>query len=211
MITGAEYKAMWNKTMSEKNAHIAAHELWQLYQVYDIAFEKISVKKGMSIIDFGCGGGFMGKYIADKYPGVKYVALDISERSIAAARKTLKGIPGIEIIQIDPFEFPQLKADFLISLSVIQHFPTEEYLIKFLNWLNEMKYTNLVLQIRYAETTVFQAKPYETERSVIHACYTNDAYLKARLNNYVLINKSELYKNQYQYLTFKQKRDRVNA
>lgn len=157
---------------------------------------------GKKIIDYGIGGGHLGMYLLSNFKIKKYIGIDIAERSIISAKENLSSHENVELF-LTPVSFRDLESDIFISLAVIQHFPSLEYLDDFLTNLNNSAAKELLLQIRYSKDNKF-SKSYETHSDVRLGCQTSPEYLSFRLNNYRLEKKSNIEnKNNYQYLYFK--------
>lgn len=153
--------------------------------------------KDKIILDYGCGAGYLGKILFDKYGLKKYIGIDIAERSLIKARQILEGY-NTEF-HLTPKTFKNIEADIFISLACIQHFPDEEYLYNFLKNVNKSGISTLILQIRYGEETVFN-NAYKIKKDFGMACVTNEEYIDERLRRYKLINVSGKGISGYQYL-----------
>jgi len=209
----SEYKKAWNERVSEATSHIKFIGYLTkegLYSAYRKALGNFDMNE-RTILDFGCGGGHLGRYLFDRFDLKKYIGLDISRRSIQATKNNLADIPEDkkEFILID-FEninsIAQYKPDCLISLSVLQHMPDREYYDKFIKLLNESGAGMIILQIRQWHSLQFQNEPYKTTKHINMACFTNKDRID--LTNYRLISArggvKQLDKPRYQYLLYRQ-------
>lgn len=91
------------------------------------------LKKGLRVLDVGCGTGAISKGIAEMVGKDGYVVgLDSSEHLIAKGKESLKGISNIELIKVDVFDYnPEEKFDLIVSARVLQWLSTpKEALIK---------------------------------------------------------------------------------
>jgi tRNA G46 methylase TrmB len=49
--------------------------------------DELQIKKGMAILDVGCGYGYFTVEVANQFPGVKMVGIDIAKEDIEKARR----------------------------------------------------------------------------------------------------------------------------
>lgn len=170
---------------------------WEKYFLNKIDFNN------KSVIDYGIGGGYLGKLLFDEYNLQKYVGIDISQRQLDHAKKYLKNTNSY--FYKTPIQFNKLNADIFISQAVIQHFPNEEYLVDFLKNINFSNCEFIMLQIRHNKETKF-SENYKKISDVAFACQTNHEYIVNYLYNYKLDFSSEILKdNKYQFLIYKKK------
>lgn len=153
--------------------------------------------KNKIVMDYGCGGGFLGKYLIEEKGIKKYIAVDIANRSLLTAKKNLKNyLTKCDFILSDEAEF---KADIFISLACIQHFESREYFDKFIKKLNDSKIPVLILQYRYNEKTIFNGAYLADEFDAGLACRLNNKTLIENLKSYKLKRESKLENNKYNY------------
>lgn len=150
--------------------------------------------EGKRIIDFGCGGAMLGKYIFKAASPKCYIGYDISKASLNGARKNLKGLDPkkISLVYLDKhaWDFKARDPDLIIALSVIIHFPFKSYLDNFLQSCNESGANELILMIRdTGEGVKFQERPYRDRNSAIFGCVCNEKYITENLDNYFLVAK----------------------
>jgi SAM-dependent methyltransferase len=218
MLNEKDYRKAWNDRVSDITAHRILDGKFMtekgLYSCYKKGIDGIDLNDKM-IIDFGCGGGFFGRFCFDDFEPKKYIGLDISEKSIVSAKNNLEYIPDElkELFLFSPIEIlskiKEFKADVFCSFSVIQHLPDIDYLNLFLKNVNESGISDLCLQIRYSDMNRFFDVPYKTTADIGHACYTNHEYMIKVLDKYTLKSKSSISENLYQYLTYSMKRHTI--
>lgn len=153
---------------------------------------------GLTVVDYGIGAGFFGRYLLEFKSVNKYIGIDISERSLDAAKQNLMMFPesDIELMLSSDVDFGTLAADVFVSLACIQHFPSQSYLDSFLSNLDGSGIPRLILQIRHSETTCFLPSNPQL------ACRTNVRYLLNSLSNYSLGYCSSIAWNGYQVVGF---------
>ncbi len=104
------------------------------YAVFFDAFKKIEIKNGMTISDWGCGGGDSLRVIADwarkKDLDIKLIGVDATESAIEYAREKSKNYPEISYILSDVMSDKLLKNQFDVVISSLftHHFPDENWI-----------------------------------------------------------------------------------
>lgn len=191
-------KDFWNKS-SDKISHLNMNNkditfVIQLFEKYIGQYDDFNNK---SITEYGVGGGYITNYILSNYKPSKYLCIDINDRCLEEVKKL-----GVDVSDV-PEEFKE--CDIFICVATIQHFPSEEYLIKFLNKLNHSKIKKLYLQIRDGNKR-FNGN-LENESSMYQSCVIDGKFITEHLTNYRLIRLSETLKlNNYKYLTYERTR-----
>jgi len=84
----------------------------------DLICKKLKLKKGMSVLDIGCGWGGFAKFAADKYK-VKVTAITLSENQYNYALKYCKG-SNVEIKLKDYRDLTGMY-DRIVSIEMIEH------------------------------------------------------------------------------------------
>ncbi|MBT4257721.1 cyclopropane fatty acyl phospholipid synthase [archaeon] len=90
----------------------------------DLVCKKIGLKKGMKVLDIGCGWGSFAKFAAEKY-GAKVVGITISKEQVEMGNKLCKGLP-VEIRLQDYREINE-KFDCIVSLGMFEHVGYKNY------------------------------------------------------------------------------------
>lgn len=87
-------------------------------------YQQLGVRDGMSLLDCGCGSGYLLKKLQEVFPGMRCTGIEIEEPLIALAKKTMTG-NGCQILQqqITALRFPDHSYDFVISRLVLEHLP----------------------------------------------------------------------------------------
>lgn len=163
--------------------------------------------KNTNIVEYGIGGGHLGKYLFKKHGISKYIGIDISERSLEFANNNLLDNVGKYNLYDSDYFYKSFKesADIFVSLACIQHFPNVEYLQVFLNKINGLYFKDIILQIRSGNNSFADVKSDKLkEEDVVFACHINDQYILDKLTNYKLVYYSDIDPfSKYQYLHFK--------
>ena len=209
-------KKFWENT-NERNAHLGlSGEEDYLLERADVLVGKRMKVKDKTVIDFGCGGGYMGKYVLS-HGAKKYIGFDIAERSINRAKETTAEFADRAqfILHNHTWDFPSLKPDILVCLAVMIHFPAKSYLDNFLASVNTCGAKNLVLEIRNkGNGTVMQPQPYSeacfkaTPKTCL-TCETSPEYVAERLPAYELTDQTDPVSapTNCQVLWFRKKRE----
>ena len=196
MLPAEKYVQAWNERVSTATAHLdlsafirnGENELYKIYGRF--VCQSLSLGKDDIVVDYGCGGAWLGRYLLNKNARLKkYIGLDISDRSVKFAIDNLgEDNKKVEIHKIDPYEYSleEYKPSVIVSLSVIQHMPTVEVIENFLGKVNDSKARVAILQIRVADKLTFCEKPYKTTHEVNMANAIPIEFVTDKLTNYSL-------------------------
>jgi cyclopropane-fatty-acyl-phospholipid synthase len=91
---------------------------------FDLIAKKVGLRKGMRVLDLGCGWGGFSKHIAENY-GVEVVAVNLSAKQCAYAKKICEGLP-VEVRNHDYRETTG-KFDRIISIGLMEHVGYKNY------------------------------------------------------------------------------------
>jgi len=91
---------------------------------FDLIARKIGLKKGMRVLDLGCGWGGFAKFAAEKY-GVHVVAVNLSSGQCDYARKLCKGLP-VEVLTQDYRDTTGV-FDRIVSIGLLEHVGSKNY------------------------------------------------------------------------------------
>lgn len=84
----------------------------------DMICKKLKLKKGMTLLDIGCGFGGLLKFASEKY-GVKGVGITLSKIQFDYATKNCKGLPIT--IRLEDYRSHQGRYDRIVSLGMFEH------------------------------------------------------------------------------------------
>ncbi|PIN75832.1 cyclopropane-fatty-acyl-phospholipid synthase [Candidatus Woesearchaeota archaeon CG10_big_fil_rev_8_21_14_0_10_37_12] len=90
----------------------------------DLVCKKIGLKKGMRVLDIGCGWGSFAKFAAEKYK-VKVVGVTVSKEQVSLARNLCKGLPVQ--IRLQDYRDVNEKFDRIVSLGMFEHVGYKNY------------------------------------------------------------------------------------
>ncbi len=104
----------------------------KLAERFRIALKMVKIRKGMKVLDIGCGRGEGANYCYQQ--GAETVGLDFSQAAIKIAQKTY---PHVSFFHQDIFKYqPKTKFSLIIMLDFIEHIPKK----KFKGLLNKCHY-----------------------------------------------------------------------
>ena len=90
----------------------------------DLICKKLGLKKGMKVLDIGCGWGGFAKYAAEKY-GVSVVGVTVSVEQAKLAKELCKGLPVS--IRVQDYRLLNEKFDRIVSVGMIEHVGYKNY------------------------------------------------------------------------------------
>ncbi len=90
----------------------------------DLICKKMGLKKGMKVLDIGCGWGGFAKFAAKKYK-VSITGVTVSKEQAEFARETCKGLP----VEIKLQDYRELNETFdrIISIGMFEHVGYKNY------------------------------------------------------------------------------------
>lgn len=107
--------AYWNHAQNLDEAQLAK---------FDLIAKKLQLKKGMKVLELGCGWGGFAKYISEHY-GVEVVAVNLSSKQVSYAQKICKGLP-IEVLNMDYRDAKGIY-DRIVSIGLMEHVGKKNY------------------------------------------------------------------------------------
>lgn len=174
----------WNKKATDEFCHIKIDD--NIKNNYIKYLSEIDLENKV-VIDYGCGGGHLGKYLFKEKKILKYYGFDICDKSIKSAEKNLKNYDAT-LIKVDKhIDFSIYNADIFISFECIQHFPTFQYLLSFLKTVNESKISEILLQIRTGKIT------FVNKNVMTFICKIPDNIIIDNLKNYTWLAKKRYF------------------
>lgn len=101
----------------------------------DLVCRKIGLKKGMKVLDIGCGWGSFAKFAAEKY-GAHVLGITVSHEQIALGKKMCEGLP----VELEYMDYRDVSGQFdrIVSLGMFEH-------VGFKNYRTYMEVVNRVL------------------------------------------------------------------
>lgn len=122
---------IWNNALDylEKSRRI-----WWNNDYMEFLIEKVwKIKEQVSIIDFGCGTGFLGELLLPLLPkGSTYTGIDIADKLLDHAKERFKDTDfKTSFIECDLSKYePEEKYDIAICETVLQHIPEPINILK---------------------------------------------------------------------------------
>lgn len=185
----ADIKNFW-ETVNPFYAHLKDGKKDQYFSGYrDLIINYLEPfeLRGKKIIDYGCGGGFLGLLLFNEYQIKSYIGLDISERSLETAKERLKNF-NCEFYESN-ITLKKFKTDYIFSFAVFQHIPEEKIMIDILKRFNESGVKKICLHYRYGKEIKFENQ-YEKNGNVGLCSFINSKFVSMFLSNYILKNES---------------------
>lgn len=90
----------------------------------DLACRKIGLRRGMKVLDIGCGWGSFAGYAAKKY-GVKVLGITVSKDQVRLGKELSKGLPVT--IRLQDYRDVRGKFDRIVSLGMFEHVGAKNY------------------------------------------------------------------------------------
>lgn len=89
--------------------------------------EKLPKKKGLKVVDYGCGTGRVSLILLSK--GINVVAVDVSQESLKKLEKLNKQYKSKKWGKLTTFtEIPDEKYDIIVGADVLHHVPIDQTL-----------------------------------------------------------------------------------
>ncbi|MGV3510205.1 MAG: methyltransferase domain-containing protein [Sphingobacteriaceae bacterium] len=120
------------------------------YSVFFDAFKKLNLKDGMTISDWGCGGGDSLRVLADwckkKQLRLNYVGVDATATAIEFAKQKASTYPEISFIHADVLsdQLNSERFDIVISSLFSHHFDNDSWIRLIKKMLNSASYAVVV-------------------------------------------------------------------
>ncbi|HTK05393.1 MAG TPA: cyclopropane fatty acyl phospholipid synthase [Candidatus Eisenbacteria bacterium] len=90
----------------------------------DLVCRKIGLKRGMTVLDIGCGWGSFAKFAASRY-GASVVGITVSKAQLAAANRACMGLPAA--FRLQDYRDVTGKYDRIVSLGMFEHVHYKNY------------------------------------------------------------------------------------
>jgi len=104
----------------------------------DLICRKLDLRRGMKVLDIGCGWGSFAKYAAEKY-GVEVVGITVSRKQVELGRLLCKDLP-VEI-RLQDYRDIREKFDCVVSVGMFEHVGYKNYR-KFIEIVHSVLRTN---------------------------------------------------------------------
>lgn len=95
--------------------------------LHDAALDHVipSIEPRMRILDVGCGGGQFALRLAERFPDIEIVGVDLSAEQVARAQHRARGLPRLSFRQGSALELPfgGDEFDLVYSIGSLKHWP----------------------------------------------------------------------------------------
>jgi trans-aconitate methyltransferase len=150
------------------------------------------------IIDWGPGGGYLSRYISQKFQTVNTIEfIDICDDHFELVRNTLNSIPiviGHKFVDIDSVKI-NTNPDLLIAYSVIYHMPSIKYVTDILEyWNSTLQPKEIVIRNMFNKHNNWERKPnqYSVGNNFLRGNLISLEYFATKMNNYIFIEKEKI-------------------
>lgn len=91
---------------------------------FDLIARKLGFKKGMKVLDIGCGWGGFAKYVAENY-GVEVLAITLSENQAEYAKKITQNLP----VDVGVLDYRDVTGQFdrVVEIGMFEHVGYKNY------------------------------------------------------------------------------------
>jgi SAM-dependent methyltransferase len=177
-------KEYW-ETCGQHYAHLVETENRKIedhFREYKrILLNNLKDLKDKTVIDYGCGGGFLGELLFKEYGIKKYIGIDIAQRSLDFAKERLIE-KNVEFYLL-PIALNTIKADVLFCFACLQHIQSEKILLEILKNFNDSDIRFIAIHFKYSKDIIF-SNEYKQCNAGIY-CQLNIEYIQKELTNYV--------------------------
>jgi SAM-dependent methyltransferase len=182
------------------------HNETALEKSWERDFVKSIDWEGRKVLDYGIGKGLLGTLLHRDYGIREYVGVDIAVRSLVAARAAHRGRAS-SFLAVKEFYRDVPTADVFVSQACIQHFPSVEYLVRFLEAVVKSEASVVMLQIAQGgtaarDTSVARARGKLEQADVVRGLYTEKGFLLEHLPGYMCTRERKGLARDYVFLTF---------
>ena len=194
MNLASRMRFVWENTIP-RNAHLGLNgeESLMMERYTRYVTDKVNVNR-KTVVDFGIGGGLLGKHIFTVAKPKLYIGYDIAERSLGIATANLEPWKDrVKLIHIKEhrWSFAEQKPNIIVSLACIIHIPTKLYLDNVLSEMNISGAGRLILEVRDKGRGIWiRPNAYESLKVPIQTCESPEPYVSKILTNYELIEKT---------------------
>lgn len=99
--------------------------------LHDVVLDRLvpMIEPEMRILDVGCGGGQFALRLAERFPEVEIVGVDLSPGQVARARRRARGLPRLSFREGSALDLPFAAAEFdlVYSLGSLKHWLNPEH------------------------------------------------------------------------------------
>jgi len=189
---GVAAKKWWDTEATSNFQHLDESFVMSQYADWRETFLTRFVWQGKRVVDYGIGGGFLGKVLLEQFGIASYTGIDISEKALDMARSTLRTFSGRANFLLAGPHFYESRPDLFVCQQVIQHFPSIAYFETFLANVDACGAQDVMLHFRQSKDgkTVAggaYANSADAVQDVSLALLATVAFISERLLHYELI------------------------
>ena len=94
---GSLHMALTDRSNSKKRAH--HHQLDKIASALEE--QQNPLPRQIKVLELGCGKGYNLLFLAKKFPDISFTGIDITPAYVRKAKKRVKALPNVEILQMD--------------------------------------------------------------------------------------------------------------
>ena len=102
---------------------------WHLRSVMEAVYNLVAQTSPRTVLDAGCGEGFVSKYLADRDPGLEIIGVDLSLDAIRYAQDRFGDVASFQAGSILSLPFADNSFDTVVCSEVLEHISEVELAI----------------------------------------------------------------------------------
>ena len=108
---------------ANKDRHVRTGRIarWHLRSVNEAIFQLVAKSGAQSVLDAGCGEGFVTGYMAGRDPSLKLTGIDLSSGAIAYARKHFGHTATFTVGSVLKLPYEDASFDTVVCSEVLEH------------------------------------------------------------------------------------------
>lgn len=162
-----------------------AREGYRDFPVHDVTFRHVMMRNPKSVLEIGCGRGYVGKRIQDA--GVGYMGLEISKHCYMT--RACDPIVNMDLCRTPWGDIPQEQFDLSFSMATLEHIP-EQFIVPVLREIGKRCRRHLHGIDFGGQDDGFD----KTHCSLFDESRWHEFFKEAGLTDYEIVNKEDLQK-----------------
>ncbi len=105
----------------DRHARTGRIARWHLRSINEAIFQLVTKSRAQSVLDAGCGEGFVTGYLAERNPSLKLTGIDLSRDAIAYARKHFGNAATFSTGSVLKLPYEDASFDTVVCSEVLEH------------------------------------------------------------------------------------------